>query len=53
MKPHTNRIPDLPPADVDPVDLPENAFSELAADEEYRPVMHPARKYPEDRKSVV
>ncbi len=47
MKPHTNRIPDLPPADVDPVDLPENAFSELAADEEYRPVMHPARKYPE------
>ena len=22
--------------------LPENAFRELAADEEYRPVMHPA-----------
>ena len=27
--------------------LPENAFRELAADEEYRPVMHPAREYPE------
>ncbi len=39
--------PDLPVADVDPIDLPENAFSELAADEEYRPVMHPARDYPE------
>lgn len=39
--------PDLPAADVDPVDLPENAFTELAADEEYRPVMHPARDYPE------
>lgn len=37
----------LPPADVDPVDLPENAFSELGADEEYRPVMHPAREYSE------
>ena len=35
------------PADVDPIDLPENAFSELGADEEYRPVMHPARDYPE------
>ncbi|MBO4942591.1 MAG: oligopeptide transporter, OPT family [Muribaculaceae bacterium] len=40
-------VPDLPAADVDPVDLPENAFTELAADEEYRPVMHPARDYPE------
>ncbi len=39
--------PDLPAAEVDPVDLPENAFTELAADEEYRPVMHPARDYPE------
>lgn len=38
---------DLPPADVDPVDLPENAFKQLAADEEYRPVMHPARDYAE------
>ena len=37
----------LDPADVDPIDLPENAFSELGADEEYRPVMHPARDYPE------
>lgn len=40
-------VPDLPVADVDPVDLPENAFTELAADEDYRPVMHPARDYPE------
>ncbi len=39
--------PDLSPADVDPVDLPENAFRDLAADEEYRPVMHPAHDYPE------
>ena len=37
----------LDPADVDPIDLPENAFSELGADEEYRPIMHPARDYPE------
>ena len=33
--------------DVDPVELPENAFRELAADEEYRPLMHPARDYKE------
>ena len=33
--------------DADPVELPENAFRELAADETYRPVMHPARDYPE------
>ena len=33
--------------DVDPVELPENAFRELAADETYRPVMHPARAYAE------
>ena len=38
---------ELPPADVDPVDLPENAFRELAADEVYRPVMNPAHDYPE------
>ena len=34
-------------ADVDPVELPENAFRELAADENYRPLMHPAREYRE------
>ncbi len=34
-------------ANVDPVELPENAFRELAQDEEYRPVMHPAREYRE------
>ena len=28
-------------------DLPENAFRQLGADEEYVPVMHPAREYPE------
>jgi len=38
---------DLSPAQVDPTELPENAFRELAADEEYRPVMHPAHDYPE------
>ncbi len=37
----------IPAADVDPVDLPENAFRELGADEEYRPLMHPARDYAE------
>ena len=36
-----------PPADADPVDLPENAFRELGKDENYRPVMHPARQYTE------
>lgn len=33
--------------DADPVELPENAFRELGQDEEYRPVMHPARDYAE------
>lgn len=33
--------------DADPVQLPENAFRELAADEKYRPLMHPAREYKE------
>ncbi|MDE6108832.1 MAG: oligopeptide transporter, OPT family, partial [Muribaculaceae bacterium] len=37
----------LNPAEVDPVELPENAFRELAADEEYRPLMHPAHDYAE------
>ncbi|MDE6120268.1 MAG: OPT/YSL family transporter, partial [Muribaculaceae bacterium] len=37
----------LDPAEVDPVDLPENAFIELGENEEYRPVMHPARDYAE------
>lgn len=34
-------------ADLDPAQLPENAFTELAADEHYRPIMHPAREYRE------
>ncbi|MCF0218765.1 MAG: oligopeptide transporter, OPT family [Muribaculaceae bacterium] len=33
--------------DADPAELPENAFRELAADEHYRPLMHPARDYQE------
>jgi len=33
--------------DADPVQLPENAFRELGADEQYRPMMHPARDYRE------
>ncbi len=33
--------------DIDPVELPENAFRELANDENYRPLMHPARDYRE------
>ena len=37
----------LDPALVDPTELPDNAFRELAADEEYRPLMHPARDYAE------
>lgn len=37
----------LPPQEVDPIELPENAFRELGADEQYRPLMHPARDYKE------
>lgn len=33
--------------DADPIELPENAFRELGADENYRPVMHPAHDYAE------
>lgn len=33
--------------DGDPTVLPENAFRELAEDEDYRPVMNPAHTYPE------
>lgn len=31
----------------DPIELPENAFRELGADESYRPLMHPGRQYRE------
>lgn len=37
--------PELSP-EADPVELPENAFRELAADENYRPLMHPAAHIP-------
>ena len=33
--------------DVDPTELPENAFRELKDGEEYRPIMHPERNYAE------
>lgn len=45
-----NRQPDIDQeiySTADPAELPENAFRELAADEHYRPVMHPARDYAE------
>ena len=45
--PHNAVADNLPAADVDPTNLPENAFRELAADEQYRPVMHPAHEYRE------
>lgn len=32
---------------ADPAQLPENAFRELAADEEYQPLMKPTHNYPE------
>ena len=37
----------LDPAEVDPIELPDNAFIELGEGEEYRPVMHPAHDYAE------
>lgn len=40
-------IPTVDTADDGVGGLPENAFRELAADEEYNPVMHPAHDYPE------
>ena len=43
----TEKTNELDPAEVDPIGLPENAFRELAADEKYTPVMHPAHDYPE------
>ncbi len=46
MKP-SKQTDNISPADADPIELPENAFVELGADEEYRPVMHPARQYAE------
>ena len=33
--------------EVDPTELPENAFRELKESEEYRPIMHPNRHYAE------
>lgn len=46
LKP-TDGIPATPMTDADPIEMPENAFRQLAEDENYRPVMHPAREYAE------
>ncbi|MCH5346557.1 MAG: oligopeptide transporter, OPT family [Muribaculaceae bacterium] len=49
-KNHHNGADDIPEAiyqDADPISLPENAFRQLGEDEEYRPLMHPARDYAE------
>ncbi len=45
----TRSLDEIEAAAVDngPAGLPENAFRELAADETYSPVMHPAHDYPE------
>ena len=40
-------IPQPPITDIDPIEIPDNAFRQLAEDETYRPVMHPARDYAE------
>lgn len=46
MSEKTNHV-DLGTEDNGVAGLPENAFRELAADEQYHPVMHPARDYAE------
>ena len=46
MSEKTNHV-DLDTEDNGVAGLPENAFRELAADEQYHPVMHPARDYAE------
>lgn len=43
--PSGNEVPQI--TDLDPIEMPENAFRQLADDEQYRPVMHPARDYAE------
>ena len=43
----TSKPADIPAAEVDPVGPSENAFRELGADEEYQPLMHPAKTYAE------
>ena len=47
--PHNAAADRLSAADVDPANLPENAFRELAKDEQYVPVMKPAH----DQKEVT
>lgn len=44
----TNEINDnLSPAEIEASELPENALRELAADEEYVPVLHPRKEHAE------
>ncbi|MDE7407358.1 MAG: OPT/YSL family transporter, partial [Muribaculaceae bacterium] len=40
----SDKIDKIDPADLNAASLPENAFRELAADEQYQPVMHPAHE---------
>lgn len=42
-----NQTDDVVYQEVDPAEMPENAFRELGDDEHYRPIMHPAHDYPE------
>ncbi len=43
----TSQKPDHTADDNGVAGLPENAFRELAADEQYNPILHPAHDYPE------
>ena len=48
----SNKNPNQPPQAAEeslmtPTGLPENAFRELGADEEYKPVTHPVREQKE------
>ena len=42
-----NQVDEVVYQDTDPIEMPENAFRELGNDEHYRPIMHPAKDYPE------
>lgn len=42
-----NQVDEVVYQETDPIEMPENAFRELGNDEHYRPIMHPAKDYPE------
>ena len=42
-----NQVDEVVYQDTDPIEMPENTFRELGNDEHYRPIMHPAKDYPE------